>query len=116
MKNNSDFIMRQVEQFTDGLKYTLSKGKAGDTEIVFEQQQSQKDRSLLDEVNVFLTKGKFREAVSTFYKLKFEMKFSTYLEIGEKLLSSLKDAPECNSKLITELERSLQRSQGEMSK
>ncbi|MBF7137787.1 hypothetical protein [Pediococcus pentosaceus] len=90
MKNNSDFIMRQVEQFADGLKWALNKGKASDTEIVFDQQQTQINNNLLDEINLFLTKGKFREAVSTFYKLKFELKFSTYLNVGEKLLNSLK--------------------------
>ncbi len=48
MKNNSDFIMRQVEQFADGLKWALNKGKASDTEIVFDQQQTQINNNLLD--------------------------------------------------------------------
>ncbi|MBF7128905.1 hypothetical protein [Pediococcus pentosaceus] len=114
MKNNSDFIMRQVEQFADGLKWALNKGKASDTEIVFDQQQTQINNNLLDEINLFLTKDKFREAVSTFYKLKFELKFNTYLNVGEKLLNSLKKAPKCSPQLVTELEQSLQRSKKEM--
>ncbi|MEE6749702.1 hypothetical protein RAO21_02895 [Pediococcus acidilactici] len=44
MDNDNDFIMKQVKSFVEGLSYVLGKKRNGDIEVVFKQENQQKNK------------------------------------------------------------------------
>ena len=57
LDNDKDFIMKQVKSFAEGLGYVLGKKRNGDIEVVFQQENQQKNK-FLAEIEQYLEKKK----------------------------------------------------------
>ncbi|MCK2073739.1 hypothetical protein ID874_05440 [Pediococcus acidilactici] len=106
LDNDKDFIMKQVKSFAEGLGYVLGKKRNGDIEVVFQQENQQKNK-FLAEIEQYLEKKKYREAIQSFFKLKYELEPGEYLKIGNQLLDKLKARLADEDEQVLLLERSL---------
>ncbi|MGX9799845.1 hypothetical protein ACWYVZ_07300 [Pediococcus acidilactici] len=107
LDNDNDFIMKQVKSFVEGLSYVLGKKRNGDIEVVFKQENQQKNK-FFAEIDHNFNKEKYFEAIQSFFKLKYELEPKHYLQIGYQLLDKLKERLADEDDRVLFLEKRLQ--------
>ncbi|GAF41012.1 hypothetical protein FC83_GL001010 [Agrilactobacillus composti DSM 18527 = JCM 14202] len=90
MQNESDWIMRQIHAFADGLGYILASGKGGGTtEIVFPEHQAQK-LPQQTELQRLVTAKEYGTAAKRLWALQYALPGIEFIKLAVWLFDTLR--------------------------
>ncbi|MCT3398098.1 DUF6483 family protein [Lentilactobacillus hilgardii] len=90
MRDENDFILRQIRAFAEGLGYILSHGKGGqsEAEIVFPEKQEQK-LPYQNELQGLIDKKQYADAAKRLLSLQYAMTEAQFMKLGIWFYSEL---------------------------
>lgn len=92
VRDENDFILRQIRAFAEGLGYILSHGKGGqsEAEIVFPEKQEQK-LPYQNELQGLIDKKRYADAAKRLLSLQYAMTEAQFMKLGIWFYSELNE-------------------------
>jgi hypothetical protein len=92
VRDENDFILRQIRAFAEGLGYILSHGKGGqsEAEIVFPEKQEQK-LPYQNELQELIDKKQYADAAKRLLSLQYAMTEAQFMKLGIWFYSELNE-------------------------